>query len=140
MGACCRPADDEAEAISFLQQVYPNEICADGTPVSENAITTERFREYAAEECDYDPIYQTQDYYAIVLPEPSITRYETLDNAYKVEWTASDNWEKSSVILILTKQEDNWLIDNIIEEDEKGNASLLFNYTRKPIPVSDYLE
>lgn len=121
----------DKDVLMFLETIYPNSLDADP---SWGAYATERFIEYAGEECDYDPIYQTQDAYSYgVLPEPKFTKLPVPDNAYHVEWKVKygEDITIHGVILVLVKEDGEWKIDNIIEE---GSTELLFDYSIPPMP------
>ena len=120
-------ASDEAAIRQFLESVYPNTL--DESQAQPRV--TDRFREYASMECDYDAIYATQDCYcADVLPEPEFTAYPAVDNAYKVVWHRYADVQKAEVIVVLVKEDGEWMIDNIVD-DETTNR-LLFDYSIPP--------
>ena len=124
----------ESDALVFLNTIYPNSI-ANG--IDWQSYATDRFVRYAAEECDYDPVYQTQDAYSHGdYPHPKFTKVYGKEDMYKVEWMVEyDNEEiKRSVILVLTKESWEWKIDNIWEGDR-----LLFDYSKPPEPWYDDL-
>lgn len=121
------PNNDD-EAIEFLQKVYPNSI--DGSFTGDK-LCTDRFAEYSRIECDYDPIYQTQDCYsAAVLPNPTFSKYSKFENAYTVQWQRYEHKEKVTVIVVLKKEAGRWLIDNIVQGDR-----LLFDYSKPPVSI-----
>lgn len=123
------PLQNDDEAIEFLKQVYPNSI--DGSFTGDK-LCTDRFAEYSKIECEYDPIYQTQDCYsAAVLPNPAFSKYSKVENAYTVQWQRYEHLEKVTVIVVLKKEEGRWLIDNIVVEDDR----LLFDYTKPPVSI-----
>lgn len=119
---------NDDEAIEFLQKVYPNSI--DGSFTGDK-LCTDRFAEYSRIECEYDPIYQTQDCYsAAVLPNPTFSKYSKVENAYTVQWQRYEHKEKVTVIVVLKKEEGRWLIDNIVQGDR-----LLFDYSKPPVSI-----
>ena len=119
--------------MAFLEEVYPNVKDRPGG-ITGGPCTTDRFEAYEIE-CDYDPIYQTQDTYsADVLPYPKFTKYECFDNAYTVEWQRYERCETVRNIVVLVREKGKYLIDNIIIEVD-GAPKLLFDYSRPPVPI-----
>lgn len=122
---------DMDEVVVFLEKVYPNSLDEDELP-DRAEVTTERFREWCSLVCDYDPIYKTQDAYAYdILPDPSFSKYEPYPNAYAVSWKRYEQSKSVVNYVVVTKVDDRYLIDNILELDE-GHFSLLFDYAVKP--------
>lgn len=119
---------------AFLSTVYPNSVDESLIPDFEQ-ITTARFREYAREECDYDPIYCTQDCYAYdILPNPIITAYGIWPNAYKVSWDRYEDAQQVENTVVLTMKDGKYLIDNILELED-GNPHLLFDYSKPAVSI-----
>ena len=110
------------KVLALLRKVYPNTLEEpDGYEYS-----TERFKEYALLECDHHPIYNTQDAYsAAILPNPSFSKYPSVENAYMVEWVRYASREKVSSIVVLCQENGDWKIDNVIE-----NGNLIFDYSK----------
>ena len=124
-----------SEVMTLLQTIYPNSMDAD---MAWSSLATERFAEYASEECDYDPVYQTQDAYSYgILPDPKFSKVPSVDNAYKVEWQLKygEDITRNSVVLVLSKENGEWKIDNIWDEESKA---LLFDYSKPPVPDYEY--
>lgn len=123
----------------FLQYVYPN----DTSDYMALDATTTRFREYAAKECDYEPVYKTQDSYACGrMPNPEFRRDTLFQNAYKVTWHRYEEDEIVENTVVLTKINGKYKIDNIIEYDKNGKPWLLFDYSKPPVQYwnDDYEE
>lgn len=113
------------DVLAFLTKVYPNSF----EGASYENYSTARFLEYRSLECDYDPVYSTQDVYAYeILPDPRFSRYSFVENAYLVEWERFTSREKASSIVVLCKEKGNWKIDNVIV-----NGHLLFDYSRPAV-------
>ena len=115
----------DRDVLAFLTKVYPNSF----EEASYENYSTARFLEYCNLECDYDPVYSTQDVYAYeILPDPSFSRYSSVENAYLVEWERYASREKASSIVVLCKEKENWKIDNVIV-----NGHLLFDYSKPAV-------
>lgn len=127
------PASDETSILQFLETVYPNTL----DESQAHPRVTDRFREYASAECDYDAIYATQDCYcADILPEPSFEACcSAVDHAYKVVWHRYAEAERVVVIVVLVEEDGDWMIDNIVEDEETGR--LLFDYSKPPVSIFD---
>lgn len=122
----------EPGVLSFLQVVYPN--TKDVIIPILRSEMTERFSEYLIE-CDYNPIYMTQDTYsADVYTNPKFMKYKLYPNAYIVEWQRYSHRENVRNIVVIVKEDGKYLVDNIIKEKD-GVPSLLFDYSKPPVPV-----
>lgn len=125
-------AEIDPGVLSFLQVVYPNVKDEMGSILKSEM--TERFSKYLIE-CDYDPIYLTQDTYsADISPNPRFKKYKSYPNAYIVEWQRYRHHENVRNIVVIVKENGKYLVDNIIEEKD-GIPSLLFDYSKPPVPV-----
>lgn len=122
---------DEDEVIAFLKKVFPDSLKEEDLP-DRVAIATPRFREWCGLVCDYDPIYMTQDAYAyVVSPNPTFAPYKPYPNAYAVSWERYEEREQVVNFVVVTKVDDQYMIDNIL--DVNGvHCFLLFNYSVKP--------
>lgn len=120
------------QVLTLLRSIFPNSMRAD---IGWRDYATARFIKYADEECDMDPVYQTQDaiYYG-VSPDPKFSKVKAWKNAYKVEWKVNfGEVYTKSVILVLKQEGNKWLIDNIIKYND-GKPELMFDYSKPPVP------
>lgn len=107
--------------------MYPNNTNGE---IEWSKYATERFCQYASDECDYDVVYQTQDAYsADILPNPHFSKYESYPNAYRVTWHRYEHKEQVSVILVFKEENGRMLIDNVLEK-----GKLLFDYSKPSVP------
>lgn len=130
---CSTKIDDDVRA--FLDMAYPNEIGAVQCYYTNSDITTARFGEYAALECDYDPVYDTQDSYsADILPEPRFYVFKSVPDAYRVKWQRYERKEQVEVVVVLAREDGMYRIDNIV--NCKGESPvLLFNYSEPAVSI-----
>ena len=122
------------DVFSFLSTVYPNnKEAGDGNPNRADYVT-ERFKEYSEKECDYDPIYCTQDCYAAnVTPEPQFSVFTSFPDAYQIKWKRYEQEEEVSNIVIVVKTNGKYLIDNVLNIID-NKPVLLFDYTKPAQP------
>lgn len=125
------PVSVEIKIKDFLQTVFPNIIEDDFTTVSWQPYATERFKEHCVE-CDYDPVYKTQDCYSAgILPNPVYSKFSSYPNAYRVSWQRYERKENVSVIVVLKNENGKILIDNIYTG---SSHPLLFDYSKPAVP------
>lgn len=125
----------EKQAIEFLEQVYPNltddEMAASNWSFSV-PVMTDRCGTYTDLECDFDPIWCTQDGYAFVKPQPRFSKHAGIANAYDITWQMDEGTEHTNTV-ILVVENGFVLIDNFLNED----GTLMFDYSKEPVSIWD---
>lgn len=120
--------------MEILKDIYPASDVGSG--ISMKRVATERFLFYEQIECDHDVLLQTQDAYTYVdNPDPKFTKYDKMDNAYLVEWTQSADNPRQQLVVIFVQENGAWKIDNVIENPDYDQATVLFDYSKPPEPV-----
>lgn len=134
--AWLEPAKHYSSPMEVLKDLYPSVASTGG--INEKMITTDRFKLYERIESEKDVLYQSQDGYTYVdNPDPQFTTYDSIENAYKVEWTRSDSDPRVELVVIFVNENGSWKIDNVIEHNDLEREQLLFDYTKPPVPTYD---
>lgn len=131
--------NEDSSPKDILAELYPSSTREAPPDIDESRIMTDRFDLYSVE-CDHDVIWQTQDvgYTYVDNPAPTFEKYPGIENAYLVEWTRSENEPRIRLVLVFLKDTDGlWKIDNAIENPGLSGGTMLFDYSKAPVPVYD---